>query len=553
MALSRGRGASIGQVVRAVTAEGLLLTAPAVAVAALLAVLLIPGGPNTATAVVAAIVAGLTTILIVASSVPGTALLARGPSRESPWRRVGARRLVAELGVVVLAVAGAWLLRERGIRGASSTGQLSAADPLIAAVPALAGVAAGLIAVRLYPLPLRLLAWLAGRGRGLVPVMAMRRAVYGGTSAPVLIVLLATVAIAAFSAAALAHVDRAAEAAAWQTVGAPYRITASGGAFPNSFEPAALPSVEASADVFRVAVPIGLNGPRHEFIAFDVDDFEAVVGGTPADPRLPPEMHGPGNGGPIPVIVSRGLTGRADGVELGEVFPVTIQAYTLQFRAVEIRDAFPWVASNFNFLIAASDQILSAAPDLPLQPSSTMLRAPAGASEAIRAAVADELPDSVLDDRAGRTVALRTAPAVEAIRTGIGAAAAIAGLYAALAVAAALALAGILRAIEVAHLRTLGLSRREAVALVLVEHGPTVVVAFGVGLAFGLGLFVLLRPGLGLDGLVGLKVDIPLGLDASQLGVILAAIVAIVVVGMTLGVIFQRNAAPVAAVRRGFE
>jgi putative ABC transport system permease protein len=66
--------------------------------------------------------------------------------------------------VVGLAIAGAVLLRERGVRGASSAGGLTEADPLLAAVPALVGVAAALVVVRVLPYPMRLLAALAATG-----------------------------------------------------------------------------------------------------------------------------------------------------------------------------------------------------------------------------------------------------------------------------------------------------------------------------------------------------------------------------------------------------
>ena len=106
--------------------------------------------------------------------------------------RVGKRTELAGFRAKeVVALGGAWLLRERGVRGASSAGTLEAADPLIAAVPALVGLAAGLVAVRLFPLPMRLLAWLARGRRGLVPVLAMRRATSGVGVGPILVVLLA--------------------------------------------------------------------------------------------------------------------------------------------------------------------------------------------------------------------------------------------------------------------------------------------------------------------------------------------------------------------------
>ena len=136
---------------------------------------------------------------------------------------------------------------------------------------------------------------------------------------------------------------------------------------------------------------------------------------------------------------------------------------------------------------------------------------------------------------------------------GVGTATLVAFVYAALAVSAALALAGASRAVEVAHLRTLGLTRREALGLVIVEHGPTIVVAFVAGVALGLFLFAMLRDALGLASLVGAPIVVDVGVDPVQLGIVLFAIVIIVALGIGLGAALQRSAAPVAAVRRGFE
>ena len=127
---------------------------------------------------------------------------------------------------------------------------------------------------------------------------------------------------------------------------------------------------------------------------------------------------------------------------------------------------------------------------------------------------------------------------------GVAAAAFVAFAYAALAVAAALALTGAARAVEVAHLRTLGLSRREATGLVIVEHGPTIIVAFVAGVLLGLGLFALLRDGLGLASLVGAPIVVDVGVDPVQLGAVLIAIVAIVSLGIGLGAALQRKRGP---------
>ena len=69
----------------------------------------------------------------------------------------------------------------------------------------------------------------------------------------------------------------------------------------------------------------------------------------------------------------------------------------------------------------------------------------------------------------------------------------------------------------------------------------------------GLGLFVLLEPGLGLDALVGSRVEVPLSADPRQLSIILATVLVIAAVGIGLAAWLQRRASPAAALRRGFE
>jgi putative ABC transport system permease protein len=122
-----------------------------------------------------------------------------------------------------------------------------------------------------------------------------------------------------------------------------------------------------------------------------------------------------------------------------------------------------------------------------------------------------------------------------------------------LAVTAALALAGAARSTELAHLRMVGLSRGDAFRLAAVEHGPTVVLAALAGIAFGLGLFVLLEPGLGLDRLIGSSLVVPFGVDPAQLALSVGAVLAIAAAAIILAGWAQRRGAAVAALRRGME
>jgi putative ABC transport system permease protein len=556
MALGRARGASAGQLIGAVGLEGLILSVPPAIIAGVVAANLIPTGPPVLTIAAAAAVAVLTTLLLVAAGAPIAAGAPRGPGREATIvRRPSPRRLAAEGFVVALAIGGAVLLRERGIAGASSATALAGADPFIAAVPALAGIAAGIIAVRLLPLPMLLLSTLAAIRRDLVPVLALRRVTRGGTSGAVLIVLLATATIGTFSAAMLVHLDRAADAVAWQEVGAPYRISGSG-PLPLSFDPSKLPGVEASAGATSIASVLASRYLPLTLVALDAADYETVVNGTTGDPRLPARMVetsiAPGQ--PIPAIVSPQLSEGSAGIGVGGTFNLVVEGYPLTFEVVEVREAFPSLPAGQTFALVSRDQLRSLRNGGGLRSSTAYyLRAPDDAVTGLRQAVSSQLSGFSVASRAERTAAIRTSPVVESLVAGVAAAVIVAFAYAALAVSAALALAGAARAIEVAHLRTLGLTRREDVALLVAEHGPTIVVAFVAGVGLGLGLFALLRPGLGLAALTGAAIDVSIGIEPGQLLLVLLAISVIVVVGIGLGAALQRGAAPAAAVRRGFE
>ena len=131
-----------------------------------------------------------------------------------------------------------------------------------------------------------------------------------------------------------------------------------------------------------------------------------------------------------------------------------------------------------------------------------------------------------------------------AVRALILAAAIVTAAYAALGVAAALALSGIARTIEVARLRTLGLTGRQSVGLAVAEHGPTTVAGFVLGGLLGVALFALLRSALGLAGLVGSPVDVPIVLQPGPLLLIFIGMIAVVAVGLGLGAALQRRVAP---------
>jgi predicted lysophospholipase L1 biosynthesis ABC-type transport system permease subunit len=311
--------------------------------------------------------------------------------------------------------------------------------------------------------------------------------------------------------------------------------------------------VTSSARAAWTEVRFGFRNLRIQFLSVDAAAYEGMVRGTPADPALPPEMLAGDPGPVVPILLSSSALSRLDDVKIGDEFELVVNGLSYRAMAVAARDTFPTLPADALFGIASRQQLKAIHPEAQLIATTMFLDAPETAGPAIRDAVATIAPGATVQGRAEVGRAFSDSPVTVAIVVGITLAAVVAALYAALAVTAALSLAGDARAVEVAHLRALGLSPRGALGLVIVEHGPTVAIAFVAGIALGLGLFVLLEPGLGLDALVGSRVDVPLTADPRQLAIILASVLAITIVGIGLAAWMQRRATPVAALRRGFE
>jgi hypothetical protein len=145
---------------------------------------------------------------------------------------------------------------------------------------------------------------------------------------------------------------------------------------------------------------------------------------------------------------------------------------------------------------------------------------------------------------------LAAQPVVGVVTGGVIALLAVALVYATLAVIASFVLAASSRALETAQLSTLGLSGRTAGSMLLVEHGPPVLLATIGGTALGLGLFAFLAPGLGFETILGVLQTAPPGLDPIQIALLGLGVAAILAIGVALGGPAQRRAAWAAA-RRG--
>ncbi|MFC8720903.1 hypothetical protein [Kitasatospora sp. NPDC057198] len=147
---------------------------------------------------------------------------ARRAGRE-PVRRRGLKRALglsarpaAEGAVLLLAVVGVLQLR---LRGAVPAG--AGTDPQMALVPVVLGLAAVVVVLRVYPVPLRLVTRWARRGRGAVALVGLAQAGRrSGAAATALLVLVPALACAVFGALVSGTVrEGRAEAARWRTGG----------------------------------------------------------------------------------------------------------------------------------------------------------------------------------------------------------------------------------------------------------------------------------------------------------------------------------------------
>jgi putative ABC transport system permease protein len=209
IALVRSRGGVTWQVLGGEALDGVLVALPAATLGYAVAWLAVGGRGALPSGLLAAGIV-LATGAIMAGAALGAARSGLTPRArdEVAVSTLSPRRLALEAFVVALSLAGVYLLRRRGL------GDTGGIDLYLAAVPPLLGLAVGIVAVRLYPLPLRLLAGAAGRRRDLVPSLALRRVARqpGVTAAPLLVLLLG-VSVSVFMAAMAGTLSQAQEGA----------------------------------------------------------------------------------------------------------------------------------------------------------------------------------------------------------------------------------------------------------------------------------------------------------------------------------------------------
>jgi hypothetical protein len=174
IALMRSRGASPHQLNASQITEGIILAIPAALIGIVVASLLTNGSPlvDSFIAALAVSLVGVLALWLLTRRIWTVDLGNLMGRRADVPKGSTQRRIVVEVMVVVLAVAGIVLLRQRGV---TTTAAQDGVDPYVAAVPVLAGLATGIVAVRIFPWLARQLARIAGRRSDVIPFLGLRR------------------------------------------------------------------------------------------------------------------------------------------------------------------------------------------------------------------------------------------------------------------------------------------------------------------------------------------------------------------------------------------
>jgi putative ABC transport system permease protein len=561
LVLARGRGASGVLVLATQLWEAGVFILGAALVGLLTALALVDGRPS-ALSLPLAIGAGVMALaLVVGASWPLAIRPLGALEREDvAVLRVEPRRLVIELTIVAVAVGAAFLLQQRGL-AVEAPGVLVQADPFLAAVPVLAGLAAGILVLRLFPVPVLALGWLAARRRDLVPVLGLRNIGRHPAAANLpLLVLMLTAAFGAFSSVVASSLDRGQVVASYLQVGADYRLERIGaGVLDPSLHPEAIPGVEAVAPgLIDRAAAFAARPSQHSSIylmAVDPAAYDAVTAGLPAEPSWPADFFAPRevaglgtDANPIPAIVSSTVPAGTGGLEPGQTFRMTIAGYPMTFVLVDRRAAFAGIPTAFAFAVVPFDWIQDALPSGFLPPSEFWLRAPAGIAEPLAAAVAAAGNSTRVVSRHDAYALLRDAPLTAVIGTGYRAALVAAAMYMAVTFVGALILTSARRSRADAFLRSLGVTGQQALGLTILEHALPAALAILPGLALGIGVAILTEPGLGLATFVGAS-GVPLFVDWSAVGVLVGSLAGLVALAVVAGTWLSRRMRPAQALR----
>jgi putative ABC transport system permease protein len=521
--LMRARGAALHQLGWLALRASVVIAVTAGALAALLAVLLTPGGGNRVSWWLAGVTIAVTLAAPTMFSVLPQRVAAPGtgrPGRRASGRTRAARRIVLEAVLVAAAIGGLVVLRKQGLSAGNAALYPSAA-PVLLAVPV------AVVVLRCYPPAARGLAQIAGRSRGVAAFVGLARATRTppGAALPAFALVLALTMVA-FPAMISASVTRGQVAQSWRQVGADAVIQApSGAVLPPALQRqlAALPGVTATAAGEITAASLPATGQELTALFISPARYAAVTGQAPGARFPVAALSGPGTrgGGTVPAAANAAaapLVGRA---------PAQLaldSTQTLTLRVTGLTGSVPGAGTDAVVVLP-----LSALGSPTPAPNYLLLDGPGLDGARLRADVSRALPGASVTLRATALASMTGAPVPHAAQVALAQGMAAAAGFGALVLLLSLVLGAPTRNMTLARLATMGLRRWQGQLMLVAETLPEVVAAALGGAACAWLLVPLIGPSVDLAAFTAAGpgvavVSAPYPLAAAASGLVLAAL-----------------------------
>lgn len=510
LAGERARGASAASVALRAAVEVVPLVAVAVGAAVAAVTWWLPDLPGSSWPVVALAAVGLVAPPLLAARAATRAWAGRRvPADRRDRARVaavrGARRVVAELTVLVVAVGAAVLLRARGVVASDALAGLAGAPFLLAA-------AAALVVARVAPAAVRAATRLAARGRGLAGVLAAARAQRGATALLPLATVTVAVALVVLSGVLVQTVRDGQRLAADQLVAADVRLD---GPLGTDEARAALDRLATADGVTALATGTQLtqrafgrgSEPTATVLLVDAAALARVrdARGLPVDPGL--AALGNRSDGALPALASPGLLERVD-VSDGTQLQLVTARTEVDVRGrtsltgddgpppADARAAHAVATGDDGVVVVDAAAAAAVAARLPA-PTRAWVVGP-GAERAVAASGLADLRGVTVTTADGWWRAWSRAPLPVALTTLLLVAAGVLTVLCVAALALVVVATSGERGRTLSTLRTLGLDGRTARWVTLGELAPLVVGGLVGGVAIGWALPHLLGDALGL-------------------------------------------------------
>jgi putative ABC transport system permease protein len=527
MILERARGSSTLATVVRTLPQSLVTTFLAVIIAVAVVTAVAPG-PIVSPAILGIVIATgllaepLDTFVLTRATGTARRAPANRQDRAVLATRARTRRIAIEVTLVALAAAALVSFVARGLLQSQTIG----IDPLLSVAPLLVAAAVTVVVVRIYPLPVRLVAAVVVRSPGIHGLIASVRARRAIAVLPLLALTIAT-GLAATNALLDDTVASGQEAASWQQVGADARITAVlDDAQRHALDGApGVDEVSSLAILRETRLELGTNIGIVTALAVD-DGYAGVLAALPEEedpaefgqlfPQLPADASDE-----IPALVDSDIAARA----LSDTVVMRVGTENVTLRIVGTYNAPERGYVRAPFVYVPLDA-LNARLDSPVNADTTLV---VGSGAEVAAAEAG-VPAGVILSRTGWLDTQRSGALVGGVQWAVGTSTLLVAILAVIGLLSTVAAGSRERARTLSLLRTLGTPARFGWWLALSDLAPLVIAAIIGGVGAGVVVAVVLFPALGIGALTG-------GVSSAELVVDVASVVPIVLGGAVLVVV----------------